>query len=41
MCFGLITGQAARPTPLIQLLREELKVNVRQHWRPDAELLAG
>lgn len=41
LTVGLITAQAARPTPLIGLLCEGLMVNIREHWRPDASWLAG
>jgi ParB family chromosome partitioning protein len=41
LTVDLLTGHGSRPTPLIQRLREELGVNVRQHWRPDAAWLGG
>lgn len=37
-CLG---GNILRATPLISLLRTELRVSVRQYWRPDAKWLAG
>jgi ParB family chromosome partitioning protein len=36
-----VTAQLRRPTELVQRLAEELKVNLRAHWRPDAAWLGG
>jgi len=36
-----ITAHMQRPTPLVSRLAEELKVNLRDHWRPDAAWLSS
>jgi ParB family chromosome partitioning protein len=36
-----ITAHMQRQTELVCHLAEELKVNIRDHWRPDAQWLAG
>ncbi|HEY4329536.1 MAG TPA: ParB/RepB/Spo0J family partition protein [Phycisphaerae bacterium] len=36
-----LTAHTIRPTPLVQQLGNELKVNVRNAWRPDAKWLAN
>jgi ParB family chromosome partitioning protein len=36
-----ITAHMRRPTTLVRLLAEELKVNVRDFWCPDAQWLSG
>lgn len=36
-----ITAHMQRPTKLVQMLAHELKINVRDHWRPDAEWLSS
>ena len=36
-----VTAHMLRPTELVQRLAGELKVNVRDHWRPDAEWLSS
>jgi hypothetical protein len=36
-----ITAHLQRQTDLVHHLAEELKVNIRDHWRPDAAWLAG
>ena len=36
-----ITAHMLRPTELVQRLAEELKINVRDHWRPDAAWLSS
>lgn len=36
-----LTAHLLRPTPLVQRLAEELTINVRDHWRPDAAWLSG
>jgi ParB family chromosome partitioning protein len=35
-----ITAHFQRPTALVRLLASELKINVRDYWRPDAEWLS-
>jgi hypothetical protein len=37
----LVTAHLQRPTPLVVRLAEELKVNVRDDWRPDAKWLGS
>jgi hypothetical protein len=37
----LITAHLQRPTPLVMQLAVELKVNVRDDWKPDAEWLGS
>jgi ParB family chromosome partitioning protein len=37
----LVTAHLQRPTPLVVRLCEELKVNVRDDWRPDADWLGS
>jgi hypothetical protein len=37
----LVTAHLQRPTELVCRLAEELKVNVRADWKPDAEWLGG
>jgi ParB family transcriptional regulator, chromosome partitioning protein len=37
----LVTAHSLRPTPLVQHLATELKVDVRKEWRPDAAWLAN
>jgi ParB family chromosome partitioning protein len=36
-----ITAHPLRPTKLVELLAKELKVNIRDEWRPDAKWLAS
>jgi hypothetical protein len=36
-----ITAHMLRPTALVQRLAEELKIDVRDHWRPDAGWLSS
>ncbi|HEX3355759.1 MAG TPA: hypothetical protein VHS31_02165, partial [Tepidisphaeraceae bacterium] len=36
-----LTAHLQRPTELVQILTDELKVNLREHWRPHAEWLSG
>lgn len=36
-----VTVHMMRPTPLVQRLAEELELNVRDHWRPDAAWLSS
>ena len=36
-----VTAHMVRPTPLVQRLAGELKVNVRDYWRPDAAWLSS
>jgi hypothetical protein len=36
-----VMAHLARPTPLVRRLADELKVNVRDHWRPAAPWLSG
>jgi hypothetical protein len=36
-----LTAQMIRRTPLVEHLAKQLKVNIRDHWRPDAEWLSG
>jgi hypothetical protein len=38
---NLLTGFKHRSTPLLETIANELAVNPRQHWTPDAEWLAG
>jgi ParB family chromosome partitioning protein len=37
----MLTGSGQRETPLLDVLAQELNVNVRQHWTPDADWLSG
>src|SRR5262249_26173905 len=37
----LLTAHAQRPTALINYLAQELKVNIRQAWKPDATWLGS
>jgi hypothetical protein len=41
LTVGCITAHMSRPTVLVSLLARELKVNVRDFWRPDAQWLSG
>jgi ParB family chromosome partitioning protein len=41
LIVGRITAHPLRPTPLVVRLADELKVNVRDTWRPDAAWLSG
>lgn len=36
-----VTAHMQRPTRLVQVLAAELKINLRDHWRPDNEWLSG
>jgi ParB family transcriptional regulator, chromosome partitioning protein len=36
-----ITAHMTRRTPLVEYLATQLKVNIRDYWRPDAEWLSG
>jgi ParB family chromosome partitioning protein len=41
LIVACLTGHPARRSGLVRLLADEMKVNVRDHWRPDAAWLAG
>jgi len=41
LVVDLITAHTQRRTELVHHLAKELKVNVRDHWRPDAAWLSG
>jgi ParB family chromosome partitioning protein len=36
-----VTAHMQRPTPLVQHLGQELKINIRDHWKPDASWLSS
>jgi hypothetical protein len=36
-----VTAHMQRPTPLVQRLARELKINIRGHWKPDATWLSS
>ncbi|MFT3686406.1 MAG: ParB/RepB/Spo0J family partition protein [Phycisphaerales bacterium] len=41
LTINLLTAHPARSTPLIQMLRRDLRVDIRKLWTPDATWLAG
>lgn len=36
-----VTAHLLRPTKLVQVLAQELKINMRDHWKPDGEWLSS
>jgi hypothetical protein len=41
LTVSLLTAHLQRPTPLVRTLAQTLRVNLRDHWRPDATWLGG
>jgi hypothetical protein len=41
LIVNLVTAHMVRPTPLVQRLAAELKINVRDDWRPDGPWLSS